>query len=283
MRLLLAVALVATLAGCRHTSDAGPDPDEATEMRHQHDGDTPVASGAADGADALDVIETRVRYATVAGQVVEGVLVKPAGVAEPLPGVIVIHEWWGLNDNVVAMARKVAAEGYTALAVDLYDGASAETPDQAMNLMQSAMGHPANLLDNLRQAYGYLSDAQGASRVASLGWCFGGGWSLRTALALPTELSGAVVYYGQPVTDPAMLRTLQMPVLALFGGADTSIPADTVAAFERALDAAGVQNTVVTYPGAAHAFANPSGGRYDAEAATDAWARTTAFLADVLR
>ncbi len=279
MRLVLVAALL-LFAGCRHT----PDPDPAAEMRHQHDGDAPVASGAASGADTLDVATERVAYASMTqGGFVEGTLVRPAGVDEPLPGVIVIHEWWGLNDHVVDMAKRIAAEGYTVLAVDLYGGESAATPDEAMRLMRAATAAPERLTDNLRQAYAYLADQQGATRVAVLGWCFGGGQSLQAALALPTDLSAAVVYYGQPVTDAARLATLQMPVLGLFGGADSSIPADTVTAFEQALDTAGVPNEIVIYPGAAHAFANPSGERYDATAAENAWQRTTAFLAQHLR
>ncbi len=108
-------------------------------------------------------------------------------------------------------------------------------------------------------------------------------WSLRTALALPDRIDATVIYYGRPVTDPARLGTLAGPVLALFGGADDSIPADTVAAFDRALTEAGVEHTVRTYPGAPHAFANPSGQNYVPEAADDAWARTTAFFARTLR
>lgn len=276
---MLAVFSVLLVAGCRHT----PDPDPAAEMRHQHDGDSPVASGATAGADALDVTEARVSYATVGGREVTGVLVRPAGVEEPLPGVIVIHEWWGLNDNVVDMTRRIAAEGYAALAVDLYGGQAASTPDEAMRLMRAATATPQQMTSNLRQAYSFLADQQAAGRVAVLGWCFGGAQSLRAALAMPSELSAAVIYYGQPVTDASRLAALEMPVLGLFGGADTSIPSDSVAAFRQALETANVPHDIVTYPGAAHAFANPSGERYDAAAAADAWRRTTAFLSDHLR
>lgn len=276
---LVAAVGALAVAGCRHTPDADP----AAEMRHQHDGDTPVASGAAHGADTLDVTETRVAYAAVGGRPVEGVLVRPAGVDEPLPGVVVIHEWWGLNDNVVEMTRRIAAEGYAALAVDLYGGESAATPDEAMALMRAATAAPDALTANLEGAYSFLAEREMAGRVAALGWCFGGGQALQAALALPTQLAAVVVYYGQPVTDAERLAALQMPVLGLFGGADSSIPADTVRAFDRALSAAGVEHEVVVYPGAAHAFANPSGERYDATAAEAAWRRTTAFLAEHLK
>lgn len=267
------------LAACQ------PEPvgdDYAADMREQHDGDTPVATGATAGADADGVETERVAYASVGGETVTGYLAQPEGAPAGTPGVIVIQEWWGLNENIEAVARRLAAQGYTALAVDLYGGETAETPDQAMSLMQTAMGQEEALTDNLRQAYEYLAVQQGAEQVGVIGWCFGGMWSLRTALALPDRIDAAVMYYGRPVTDADRLQSLSMPVLALFGGADESIPQDTVAAFRQALAAAGVEHEVEVYPGAAHAFANPSGQAYDAEAADDAWARTTAFLAQHL-
>lgn len=279
MRPALLVSLLAALAACQ------PAPDYADSMRHQHDGETPTPTGATADASGLDVTTERVVYATVDGRPVTGTLVRPAGAApdEALPGVIVIHEWWGLNENVEAMARRLAAQGYAALAVDLYGGRLAQTPDSAMAYMREAMGQEDDLVENLRQAHAYLADAQSAPRVGVIGWCFGGMWSLRTALALPEQIDATVIYYGRPVTDADRLAALESPVLALFGGADTSIPQDTVQAFRSALDEAEVENEVVVYPGAAHAFANPSGDRYDAEAAEDAWERTAAFLAEHLK
>ena len=278
MRALAMLPFLFALAACQ-----SGDADYADDMREQHDGDAPAATGMTDGADAVRVRAERVDYATVGGEPVSGYLARPEGAEGGLPGVVVIQEWWGLNDNVEAMARRLAAEGYAALAVDLYGGQVAATPDEAMALMREAMGREDALTDNLTQAYAYLADDLGAPRVGSVGWCFGGMWSLRTALALPDGLDAAVMYYGRPVTDADQLAALSMPVLALFGGADESIPPDTVAAFEAALAEAGVEHTVRTYPGAAHAFANPSGQAYDAEAAEDAWDRTTAFLAQTLQ
>lgn len=283
MRTLLALLLCLALAACgSDRADSGA-ADYADDMREQHDGETPEASGAAGDVSALDVTAQEVEYATVGGETVTGTLVRPANASGLLPGVIVIHEWWGLNDNVRDMARRLADQGYAVLAVDLYGGRVASTPDSAMAFMQAAMGREADLTDNLEQAYAYLTEREQAPTVGSVGWCFGGMWSLRTALALPTDLDASVIYYGRPVTEADALRPLAMPVLALFGGADESIPMETVEAFETALDAAGVTNEVVVYPGAAHAFANPSGQAFDAEAAEDAWTRTTAFLAEHLQ
>jgi carboxymethylenebutenolidase len=197
------------------------------------------------------------------------------------PAVIVIHEWWGLNDNVETMARMLAHEGYAALAVDLYGGEAAGDPEGARALMQKVMDDPAPAKDNLRQAHAYLTGTLGAPRTGVIGWCFGGGWSLQTALLLP-ELDAAVMYYGRVVTDQEELRALRAPLLGLFGAEDQGIPVDGVRAMEAALGELGKDATVVVYPGAGHAFANPSGTRYQPEAAKDAWARTTAFFAEHL-
>ncbi|MEM1055987.1 MAG: dienelactone hydrolase family protein [Bacteroidota bacterium] len=276
MRFLLLLAFVSVLAAC------GSDSDYAGEMREQHDGETPDPSGATAGATDLDVVTEEVEYATVDGQAATGILARPAEADGPLPAVIVIHEWWGLNDNIRDMARRIANEGYLALAVDLYGGEVADTPDAAQSLMQAAMGQEDALTDNLRQAYAYLAEREQAPAVGSVGWCFGGMWSLRTALALPSDLDAAVIYYGRPVTEADQLAALEVPVLGLFGEADGSIPMFTVREFETALTEAGVENEIVSYEGAAHAFANPSGQRYDAAAAEDAWTRTTAFFAEHL-
>ena len=279
---LLAAVLLLSASACQ-TSRPDATGGYAGEMRHQHDGETPTASGAAAGAETLPVTSETVTYATVGGQAVRGTLVTPRGAARDLPGLIVIHEWWGLNDNIRAMAARYANEGYAVLAVDLYGGQAATTPDGAMSLMQAAFAAPDAQRDNLRQAYAFLT-ARGAARVGVLGWCFGGNRALEAALALPADIDATVIYYGgNPPSDPAPLRTLRMPVLGLYGGADSSIPQPAVDAFDAALTEAGVEHEFHVYPGAAHAFANPSGQSYDAAAATDAWTRTTAFLADNLK
>ncbi len=259
-------------------------PDDANDeyadrMNNEHAEDTPVASATLAGTDTLDVTGEDVVYATVGGNGVTGYLVRPNNAEGSLPGVIVIQEWWGLNDNIRSMAEKIAALGYTALAVDLYSGQVAEDREAAYQYMQEAMENEAALTDNLKQAYAFLTEEWGAPSVASIGWCFGGGWSLRTALALPSELDGAVIYYGQLDTDQSHLATLQMPILGFFGEDDEGIPVEQVREFGMALDELGKEGEVHIYPNADHAFANPSGGRYNAEAADDAWSRVVAFFA----
>jgi len=198
--------------------------------------------------------------------------------------VIVIHEWWGLNENIEAMTRKLAAEGYTALAVDLYEGQVAQTPEQAKTIMLNALQQAPRLEGNLRQAHQYLQKERNAPKVASLGWCFGGTWSLRTALLLPEQLDAAVIYYGGNLeTDPAQLKTLSMPILGIFGALDSNPTPETVEIFEQTLKQLGKSAEIYLYPNADHAFANPSGTRYNPEAAEDAWQKTIMFLKKTLK
>ncbi|NOJ99053.1 dienelactone hydrolase family protein [Corallococcus sp. CA049B] len=205
----------------------------------------------------------------------------PPDAKGPLPAVIVIHEWWGLNEHVQAWADRLAAEGYAALAVDLYHGKVGTNPDEALALVKAVDGDQAT--KTLLAAHAFLKGDPRiqAVRTGSIGWCFGGGWSLRTAMAIP-ELSAAVIYYGHPVTDPQQLSTIKAQVLGIFGTKDKSIPPETVQAFEKALDEAGVRSRIVEYD-ADHAFANPSGARYDERSAASAWAETSAFLARTLK
>jgi carboxymethylenebutenolidase len=260
-------------------SCGGSDP--AVEMAHQHEGDAPVATEAAMARPAVEVETQTVTYATVNGQPVQGYLARPVGSEGPLPGIIVIHEWWGLNDNIRSMAEQLAGEGYRALAVDLYSGASASTPDEAQKLMSASLGKRDELIENLKQAYAYLSDR--GQKVGTIGWCFGGGWSLATALALPGDIDATVIYYGRLVTEKAELEKLQMPILGFFGSEDAGIPVESVKAFESALKELGKNASVHVYQGADHAFANPSGQKYQAEAAKDAWQKTLAFFQDHLK
>jgi carboxymethylenebutenolidase len=225
-----------------------------------------------------NLLEQELAYGETGSSNLIGYLAMPADAIEPLPGVIVIHEWWGLNDNVKAMTRRLAAEGFVALAVDLYSGVTATTSAEAEEMMIEVMASPDAAVANMRQAYEYLDKYAFAPSVASIGWCLGGTWSLRTALALPDALDAMVMFYGEVVTDPEQLQQLDLPILGLFAELDESIPAREVALSQRRLAELGKQSDIVVYPGVGHAFANPSGGTYDQASAEDAWRRTIEFL-----
>jgi carboxymethylenebutenolidase len=272
------------VAACSRT-DTGPAADEkaaAVEnveaMAQEHANDTADPSEAARVEPGRDVTAERLAYAEVDDELVYGHFAFPSDMIEPLPAVIMIHEWWGLNDNIRAMAERLAAAGYIVLAVDLFGGEAATTPGAARQLMMRAVENSDSVTSNLEQAYAFVTDTAGAPRVASLGWCFGGGWSLNTALLFPQDLDAAVIYYGQVTDNESRLAPLEVPILGLFGSEDTGIKLESVRRFEDALGRLGKEYEIQVYEGAGHAFANPSGNNFNAEYAEDAWNRTLDFL-----
>ena len=208
---------------------------------------------------------------------VSGYLVTPDGGGKH-PAIIVIHEWWGLNDWVKDQARSYAAQGYVALAVDLYRGKVAATPDEAHILMR---GLPDDRgLRDLEAAFAYLSARPDvdSSKIGSVGWCMGGGWSIKLAVDQP-KLAACAVNYGSLPTDPASIGKIQAPVLGNFGALDQGITPSDVKAFEAAMKAAGKIVDVKIYDGAGHGFQNPvNKDGYRPEATADAVRRMTAFF-----
>lgn len=275
-RVFLVLGLTMILAAC----SGSPEEDFIDKMTKEHKDDSPVENASQELKQSEEVSGQEVTYATVDGEEITGYLAKPEGKTDA-PGIIVIHEWWGLNDNIRMMTDKLAGEGYTALAVDLYMGKVAESPDSAGTYARSVDDEEA--LENLTQAYGYLNENQGAENIGVIGWCFGGAWSLNTALAHPQKIDATVIYYGRLVTDTEKLKTLEMPVLGIFGEEDNGIPPQKVKEFEMALNEADVENSIHIYEGAGHAFANPSGTRYVEKAAEDAWQKTVRFLEQNLK
>ncbi len=204
----------------------------------------------------------------------------PPNAKAPMPGVVVIHEWWGLNDNIKHWTDRLAAEGYAALAVDLYGGTVATTSDEAMAAIQKV--DDAKAIEIMRAGHAFLvqDERVRAPRTACIGWCFGGRKSLELALSEP-ELDGAIVYYGNPVLEPAQLAPMKAELLGIFGALDKSIPPEKVEEFRKALDAAGKVFSLHEFE-AYHAFANPSNPRYDEVHAGEAWELSRAFLRRIL-
>jgi len=202
-----------------------------------------------------------------------GFLARPVS-EESFPGVVMIHEWWGLNENIKEMAKKLASHGYVVLAVDLYGGQVATTSDEARNLMMSFDKNDG--IKNMNSAVLYLEEHYSPVKIGSLGWCFGGGQSLN--LALNNKLDATVIYYGSLVTDTKTLSTITWPVLGIFAELDKGIPVSTVHDFENSLNQLKIKNEIIIYPGVDHAFANPSGSSYAPNASQDAWQKTLDFL-----
>ena len=200
---------------------------------------------------------------------------------ESMPAVIMIHEWWGLNEHIKNQADILAKEGYVVLAVDLYQGEVATTSDRSRELSSSVRNNPASAIDNLQSAVNYVKSLEMVddTKIASLGWCFGGDWSLQLALnSSQNPLAATIIYYGRPVTDTTSLSSITWPVLGIFGDQDQAIPVESVKQFASALNASGITNEIYLYEGVGHAFANPSGDNYAPKETTDAWQKTIGFL-----
>lgn len=196
--------------------------------------------------------------------------------AEKAPTVLLIHEWWGLNDQIKSVAAELATMGYVALAVNLYGGKSASDAKQAMSLMQAV--DPEQATATLTAWIDWLRNhGRSTGKVATLGWCFGGGWSLSVSVATPVDAT--VIYYGRVTQTADELKKLGGPVMGHFGTQDKTINKEMVNGFEKAMQDAGKEDSLtVHWYDANHAFANPTGARYDAEDAATAWQRTTDFL-----
>jgi carboxymethylenebutenolidase len=215
-------------------------------------------------------------------ETVQAVLYTPAGKG-PFPALIVIHEWWGLNDWVKDQASKLADEGYVALAIDLYRGKVATTPDMAHEIMRGVPEDRAKR--DLHAAFEFLQSLPNVkkNRIGSIGWCMGGGYSLDVALQEST-LAATVINYGHLATDVEAMKKINAPILGLFGAQDHGIPPEDVKKFGAAMDQLGKKIDVKIYADAGHGFENPNNkDGYRAADASDAWNRTVAFLAETLK
>jgi len=215
-------------------------------------------------------------------ETVSGILYTPPG-KNRFPALVVIHEWWGLNDWVKEQASKLADQGYVTLAVDLYRGKVAATPDEAHELSR---GLPHDRADrDLLAAASYLRSLKNVDprRVGSIGWCMGGGYSLDLAVEDP-RLAATVINYGHLATSVDSLRKIHAPILGTFGGQDRGIPVTDVRNFEQQMKQLGKSVEIVIFPEAGHAFENPDNKTgYRAEDAAEAWTKTVVFLRRTLQ
>jgi carboxymethylenebutenolidase len=215
-------------------------------------------------------------------ETVRAQLYTPAGKG-PFPAIIVIHEWWGLNDWVKDEASKLADQGYVTLAIDLYRGKVATTPDEAHEIMRGVPEDRAKR--DLHAAFEFLASQPNVKkdRIGAIGWCMGGGYSLDVALQEPM-LAADVINYGHLATDPAALAKINAPILGLFGAQDRGISPDDVHKFEAAMKQQGKKIDIKIYDDAGHGFENPNNkDGYRAEDTADAWKRTIDFLASTLK
>ena len=200
-----------------------------------------------------------------------------------LPAIVVIHEWWGLVPWVKEQAQKFADQGYVTLAIDLYRGKSATTPDEAHELMRAVPQDRA--VRDLKSAVAYLKTRKDvdANRLGSIGWCMGGGYSLNLAEDEPS-LKATVINYGAVTTDTATLQPIGASILGLFGGQDRGITPADVNAFAAKMKQLGKDVRVKIYPDAGHGFQNPNNKQgYNAADTADAYKLQTEFFAQKLK
>ena len=227
--------------------------------------DPRLARAAAAGLETVTIT-------TAGGREVSAALGVPA--ALPAPAVMLVHEWWGLNDQIKSVAAALADAGYLALAIDLYEGQVTDDPGKARELVGAVDAAAAT--DTCASWVGWLKGQEnGTGRVGTIGWCFGGAWSLNASIAAPVDAT--IVYYGNVTRGQEQLAALAGPVLGHFATRDRWINQEMVEGFEAAMAAAGKSAENHWYE-ADHGFANPTSARYDEEDAALAWRRTLAFF-----
>lgn len=198
-----------------------------------------------------------------------------------LPAIVLIHENKGLNDYIKESANLLASNGYVVLAADLFNGEVTTDQNRSRELTTAIRENRDIAIDNLRSAVTYLQslDNVNPTKIASLGWCFGGQQSLQLALdSKDNPLAATVIYYGRLTNDTQSLSAITWPILGIFGEKDQSISVDSVNQFEKALNETGITNEIYIYPNVGHAFANPSNENYAPSETADAWKKTLNFL-----
>jgi carboxymethylenebutenolidase len=215
-----------------------------------------------------------------------GYLVYPnqnqSGEMVKLPAVVMIHENKGLNDYIKESANLLAKNGYVVLAVDLFNGeVVTNNQERSGELTGAIRENPGIAIENMKAAVNYLRSLDNVepSKIASLGWCFGGQQSLQLAINSKDDpLAATVIYYGRLTNDSQAISNITSPVLGIFGGKDQSISVDSVMQFQKALNDTGITNEIHVYPNVGHAFANPSNDNYAPTETADAWKKTLDFL-----
>lgn len=208
-----------------------------------------------------------------------GYLAVPEGEG-PFPAVILIHEWNGLVDRIRQTADAFAEHGYIALAADLYGGRTGSNREENISLMREARSNEQRMVDNLDAAVDWLeANTPTTGRIATVGWCFGGGVALSYALG-GQHHEGTAVFYGSLIDDPERMRHVHHEIYGTFAAEDTGIPVDEVEAFVTAMRAAGIDNDVHIYDAVDHGFwlyteRDPRDAR---PAAAHAWERLRAYL-----
>ncbi|RAJ83483.1 carboxymethylenebutenolidase [Chitinophaga dinghuensis] len=273
-KLLFAIALLGLVSAAKAQTPSCCHKDAVTEFadlanssdfRNQHANPLPYKYEGAEGEN--------VSFPAPDGKEVHGFLFKAKTPSDKY--LFVFQEWWGLNDYIKKESEKLYNDlggKVNVLALDMYDGKIATNREDASKLMQAA---PRERLQAIME--GALQYAGKSAKIATIGWCFGGGLSLQSGLINGKQNIGDVMYYGMPEKDIERLKTLNAPVLGLFASKDKGINPEVVKTFKENMQAAGKKLTVYSFD-AEHGFANPSNPIYDSKATTEAYGYAIAFL-----
>jgi len=220
----------------------------------------------------INPLGSTIKYKAADGSEAQGYFIKAK--KKTNKWLFVIQEWWGLNDNIKNEAENFYKElgDMNVIALDMYDGKVATTQDSAMVYMQKAN---SNRLENIIK--GAIAYAGADAKIYTVGWCFGGGWSLQATILAGKQAAGCVMYYGRPENNLERLKTINCDVIGFFGNKDQGIGPSVVNTFEENMKSAGKNISVNRYD-AGHGFANPSNPSYNKEATADAHSKTIAFL-----
>lgn len=227
------------------------------------------------GSGRIDAL-TNTRIANTGGPEVRAFVAQPEG-AGPFPAVIMVHEWWGLTDEIVGKAQELAKQGYVVVAPDTMRGSSTGWFPRA--IYQVATTKPEQIVGDVDAVFAWLEAQPNvqANRIAIMGFCFGGRTALQYSIRNP-QLAATATFYGMADTTPEQLRALRGPVLGIWGGADQSIPLTEVNTLEQHLQAAGVAHTFRVFEGQPHAFVKSVEEIKQGGAQAEAWDELLTFL-----
>ena len=275
----LTAAALLGIGAC--TADNEPQPATATPAVTEQ---RPAAGEPVrEGEVAREVVSESLAYGEVDDNLVYGHFVIPADMVEPLPAVVVVHDWWGLNDAVRALAERLASQGYIVLAVDMFGGATADISTEARKLEIAVLENPQLALDNLAQASDFLRNVAGAPDMAILGYGFGGSWALNAALDSTGRDFGAIaMFYGQVSADERRLANLDTPLIGFFADGDRAVPAAAVERFDQVLIELGKEHDIQMFNGVRRGFANVQSQNFDSSADQESWSRLVGFLSATL-
>jgi dienelactone hydrolase len=250
-----------------------------------------AAACLAFAATAAGEVKTRVVDYTVSGTQLEGMIAWDDAVKVKRPGILVVHEWWGHNEHARTQARKLAEAGYVAFALDMFGKGKVTThPKEAETFMKEALSNPGAMAARFSSALELLKKDPNvdATKVAAVGYCFGGSVALEIARAGAPLNAVVAIHANLSTENPAQPGKVKAQILVLNGGADPMIPPAQVEAFKKEMTAAGAKFNVIIYPNVKHAFTNPDAGKagmaaleYNAHADHESFAEMTKFLKGV--